>query len=551
MMASESTDTVTGDVIGGDAQREPTSAKRLMQTVLRNSVWSTMAVVASPILQFLFGGLTLRYVGVEATGFSLAVAAVLGIAARVGTFGIGEAALPAIASALAAGHERRVQRLVGVVLLVFAVSSVAIAAAMLACTSLIVQWSKVPVATTTATTFVAISCLTHIVSQVNLALITILRSAGRYDLVTAITTPLTLVSGFVACVLVPLFPSLTTVAMLGFASALVGLVFGAAAAARAVPAIRRPLLGLAEFPALSRYGFWLLLTHAFSALTGGVDDLVITGLCGAAALPPWAVAKRLWLTAHTFLAQHTEHLIPTLGTLRHTERDAFDRIAMPMHWYVMVLASIGYTLMAWWGEVIVGVVAGTDVAALCRPAIFAYSLLGIGYAALIIPVIMALAEGASRPAFVVALLSNCAQIAAVYGLARAAGAPTVYYAPVAALPVLLLATGTTSTRILDPRVAWCRIRPIIIPAALGWLGIAVSMTAPGDLIAWKRMALGGMLAIGVFSATIGVEKALSINMTFHRQLAQVVQYAFGVVVRLVASGNRCFDRQRPPFDVSR
>ena len=222
MMASESTNTVMGDVIGGDAPLEPSTSKGLMQTVLRNSVWSTMAVVASPILQFLFGGLTLRYVGVEATGFSLAVAAALGIAARVGTFGIGEAALPAIASALAAGHERRVQRLIGVVLTVFLVSSVATAATMLACTSLIVQWSKVPVTTTTATTFVAISCLTHIVSQVNLALVTILRSAGRYDLVTAITTPLTLVSGVVACVLVPLFPSLTTVATWGLASAGVG-----------------------------------------------------------------------------------------------------------------------------------------------------------------------------------------------------------------------------------------------------------------------------------------------------------------------------------------
>jgi O-antigen/teichoic acid export membrane protein len=547
MTATQPTNTVKGDVIGGDDPLKPSASKGLMQTVLRNSVWSTMAVVASPILQFLFGGMTLRYVGVEATGFSLAVAAALGIAARVSTFGIGEAALPAIASALAAGHERRVQRLIGIVLIVFSLSSLATAAAMLACTPLIVHWSKVSVATTTATTFVAISCLTHIVSQVSLALVTILRSAGRYDLVTAITTPLTLLSGVVACILVPLFPSLTTVAMLGLASAVFGLVLGVAAASRAVPAIRRPLLGLSELPALARYGFWLLLTHAFSALTGGVDDLVIAGTCGAAALPPWAVAKRLWLTAHTFLAQHTEHLIPTLGTLSHAGRDAFDRIAMPMHWYVMLLSGVGYTLMAWWGEVIVGVVAGTDVAALCRPAILAYSLLGVGYAMLIIPVIVALAKGASRPAFIVSVLSNCAQIAAVYGLARAAGAPTVYYAPVAALPVLLLATGTTSTRIFDARDAWGRIRPVFIPAALGFLGISVSVTVPGDLVAWKRMAMGGVLAIGVFSATIGVERALSVNAGFHRQLAQVVHYVFGIVIQSFSSRYSRLGRRRSSF----
>ena len=49
----------------------------VLATVFRNSLWSTFAVVAAPILMFLFGGLTLRYVGIEATGFSLAVGAVL------------------------------------------------------------------------------------------------------------------------------------------------------------------------------------------------------------------------------------------------------------------------------------------------------------------------------------------------------------------------------------------------------------------------------------------------------------------------------------------
>ena len=88
----------------------------LFRAVVRNSVWSTFAVVASPLLQFVFGGLTLRYVGVDATGFSLAVGAVLGIAGRFGTCGIGEASLPAIASALASGDAMRTRRLIGLVL---------------------------------------------------------------------------------------------------------------------------------------------------------------------------------------------------------------------------------------------------------------------------------------------------------------------------------------------------------------------------------------------------------------------------------------------------
>lgn len=505
----------------------------LMKTVFRNSAWSTLSVIASPLLQFLFGGLTLRYVGVEATGFSLAVGAVLGIAARFGTCGIGEAALPAIAASLGANDERRVRGLIGVVFAVFGVSSVLSAMLLMAVAGPFVEWSKSPVDSTTAASYIAIACLSHVLGQLNLALTTILRAAGRYDLVTAVTTPLTLVSGIAACILVPLFPSLMTVAMLGLASAAVGLLVCLGVASRSVAAIRRPLLGLAEVPALARYGFWLLLTQAFGALTGGVDDLVITGTCGAAVVPPWAIGKRLWLTAHTFLAQHTEHLIPTLGSLRQSGREAVDGVAMAMHWYVMLLAAVGYTLMASWGELIVGAVAGADVAALCQPAIIAYSIVGIGYALLILPVIVALAEGASRPAFIVALLSNTAQIAAVFGLAKAFGAPAVYYAPVAALPALLLATGTTATSFFDSRAAWLRIRPVLVPAGCGLVGVIASMAIPdGDFPVWQRLLVGGLLAAGVFLATIGWERMLGVNAAFHRQLVRVVWHAFEVVAHL-------------------
>jgi len=534
---------VNGDAQGGDPPVLPGSSS-LMKTVFRNSVWSTFAVIATPILQFLFGGLTLRYVGVEAAGFSLAVGAVLGLAGRFGTCGIGEAALPAIASSLAAGDERRVRRLIGVVLAIFAASSIVAAIILLACAGRFVHWSKSPVPVAIAVAFISISCLSHVFSQMNLALITLLRAAGRYDLVTAVTTPMSLVSGIFACALVPLFPSLITVGLLGLASAGVGFVVALAVACRAMPLLRRPLLGLRELPPLARYGFWFLLTHVFGTLTGGVDDLVITGVCGAAVVPPWAIGKRLWLTAHTFLAQHAEHLIPTLGGLRDTERAKFDGVANAMHWYLMLLAAIGYTLMAWWGEVIVGFVAGREVAALCRPAILAYSVLGIGYAAVIMPVISGLAEGNSRPSFIVALLSNCAQLSAVYVIAVSLGAPAVYYAPLAAFPVLLLATGTTSASIFDARAAGSRLAPVAIPLGIGVLGTIASAAAAAGISPWQRMAIGGMLAVGVFLGTIGLERLMGINGGFHGQLLRVVRHAVETACRTVVWPARMGERDR-------
>jgi len=511
----------------------------VLATVFRNSLWSTFAVVASPILMFLFGGLTLRYVGIEATGFSLAVGAVLGIAGRFGTFGVGEASLVAIAGALGKGDTLKVRRLVGTLVVVFLVSALLAALAMVASARPFIAWAKSPVSFETAYLFIVLSSVAYVLTQVNMALTTILRAASRYDLVTAVTTPLSVLSGTLACITIPVYPSLITVALINLFSGLLTLIAALIVVLRAVPASRRPLLGLEELPGLARYGFWLLLTHVFSTLTGGVDDLVLTGTCGAVAVPPWSIGKRLWLTAHTFLAQHVEHLVPTLGSLRTADGSAFDRVFSGMHWYVLLLAASGYTLMAWWGEVLVVAVAGPSMRTICQPAIFAYSILGLAYAMLIMPVVASLAEGVSRPSFVVAALSNCFQLAALYLIAATAGLPWAYYAPLAAFPMLVGALGTTGVRLFDARLALRRLKSVAVPLSLGLAGVVSSLAIPSELQALPRLILGGFFGIGVLAATLVVERSLSMNGEAHGQLRRVIFHARDLVTRLIG---RAFNR---------
>jgi O-antigen/teichoic acid export membrane protein len=502
--------------------------------ILRNTAWSTFAVIASPVLQFLFGGLTLRYVGVGATGFSLAVAAALGIAARIGTFGIGEAALPAIASALAGNDEQRGRRLIGAVLTIYFFTGLATAVVMLTFADSFVRWSQSPVETTTAVRFVAISCLTHVLGQMQAAVTMVLKAASRYDLVTVVTMPLSVIFGLSACALVPLFPSLTTIALLGVVSGTVGLLLSVAVASQAVPVLRRPLPGLTELVGLARYGFWLMLTQLLTILAAGVDDLVITGTCGAAAIPPWAIAKRFWMTAHTFLAQHVEHLIPTLGSMRDTASHALAKVSRIMHWYIMAFAAVTYTLMAWCGEAVVGVVAGGSVGELCRVPIFAFSMFGLCLALLIIPLTTALAQGFARPSFVVSLLSNSAHLLAVYGLGVVYGAPAVYYAPLASIPSLVFALGTTPTKLFDPFAAFSRLETVRVPLMMGFLGVTSSLAAPSGLGLWQRVALGGLLAVAALIGTIMVERSFGVNSSCHEQLAEVFSYALGVAKRSIA-----------------
>jgi len=498
----------------------------LFQAVVRNSAWSAFAVVASPLLQFVFGGLTLKYLGLEATGFSLAVGAVFGIAGRFGTFGIGEASLPALASATTSLDILRARRLIGLVLVVYLASSVITGILIYVGSDSLISWSRVPISNATASVFVACSCITFVLTQTNQAISIFLRAAGRYDLVTAVTTPLALVSGIVACAVLPLFPSLITVGLVGLASASATLLVSMVAVSKTVPGIRHPLLSFSELPVLARYGFWMLLTHAFSALTAGIDDLVIAGACGASALPPWAIGKRLWLTAHTFLGQHTEHLIPTLSSMRHKRHDSVEGMVMGMHWYLVLLGAVGYTFMATCGEILVGLVTGPSVAAICQPAIFGYSVFGLVMVLTIIPVIAAMAEGKSRPAFIVSFVSNTAQLSAVFLLARLFGVPAVYYAPIGAVPVLLMATGTTPTSIFEAQAALRRLHTVFVPLTAGVVGVVASTAFTGrDVSAMHRLVLGGTLAAGVFIVTLVVERQLAVNLAFHAQLLRVSRYA--------------------------
>ena len=171
-------------------------------------------------------------------------------------------------------------------------------------------------------------------------------------------------------------------------------------------------------------------------------------------------------------------------------------------------------------------------------------MFGMGLALLIIPITSALAAGVSRPSFVVSVLSNSVQLLAVYGLATTFGSPAVYYAPLVAIPFLLLAMGTTPASIFDPGSAWSRLQPVLVPLAMGLLGVISSLAWPIGLAGWQQTALGGLLAVTVFVATIALEKVFSVNSSYHAQLAKVVLHTREVATRSIAILPSWFQRGR-------
>lgn len=508
------------------------SNHELLRTIFRNSFWGTFASVASPILAFLFGGLTIRYVGIEAAGFSMVVGSILGMAAQFGTLGIGEAILPAMAAAIGGGDRDRVRRLIGTLLVAAAVSSCVTAAALVTFAGQLVAWTQTSVPSDVASTFIAISALSTVVGSLSGTMMNIVRAASRHDLVTKTVLPLSFLSGVVGCILVPLFPSLLTVALIGCCSSLVNLPVFFTLARRVVPETVRPAFSTTEIPSLARYGFWMSLTKLFAAMTGGVDDLVITAACGAAAVPPWSIGKKILLTVHTFLAQHTEHLVPTLGTVHEKSRQTFDSICAAMHWYVVVVAAAGYTFVAWAGPAVVAAAAGEKVAALCEIPLAAYSIFGIALAMNIIPVISAMALSDAKPGFLVSVLINISTLTALVLLVHTMGVPAAYFAPLFAAPFIVVALGTSSSRLFDPRLARQRLQPVLVPAVCGLTGVVASLISPATLTLVQRAAVGACLAPVMIGLVIVGEHILGINAQAHQQLLRVARHALGIAFGL-------------------
>ncbi len=500
----------------------------LLRTIFRNSFWGTFASVASPILAFLFGGLTIRYVGIEAAGFSMAVGSILGIAGKFGTLGIGDAILPAMAAAIGVGDRLRIRMLIGALLLASAFSSCITAAAIVTFAGPIIAWTRTTIPSGVAITFIAITAVSTIVGSLSGTMMRILGSACRHDLITKTGLPLSIIVGIAGCILVPLFPSLMTVALIGCCSSLVSLAIFFTLARRVVPETVQPAFSLAEIPSLARYGFWISLTRVLTAMTGGIDDLTITAACGAAALPPWSICKKLLMTVHTFLAQHVEHLIPTLGSVREKSRQTFESINAGMHWYVVVLAAAGYTFAAWSGPAIIAAAAGSKVAALCEIPLSSYSVFGIFISLSIIPVISSMALSDAKPGFVISLVVNCSQLLALVLLAQNMGVPAAYYAPLFAIPFLVAALGTSSERLLDHELVWQRIRPVLVPLVYGLAGVAMSLGVPPTVTLLQRAAVGAVLATCVLALIIATEHCLGINAEPHRQLARVARHALGL-----------------------
>jgi len=499
------------------------SESGLARTIARNTAWSAFAAIASPLLMFLFGGLTIRYVGLEAAGISVIMSSIFGVAARLTLLGVAEAFIPHMAAAIAADDQLAKKTLFGTVVAFTTGVAAATAILVMACWFLVVDRSPTTTLPKDMDTFLVVVSVTHIVTTVQNVFASVLRSAQRFDLLSAFTVPISFLTGLCGCLILPALPLLTTVATVGLLGAAASLAAAALMARRTVPDIMRPLLAVKTLVHLIRYGAWITLASLLSVLTTSVDALVLAAFCGAAAVAPYHIGKQLFVTGHTMLLQQTEHIGPTLSALGNARRDTADRIARGMLWLTVLLAAVGYSFIAWAGPVLVDTIAGHAVAHFGRVAIQSYAAYGLFMSLLIVPVTSGIATGFTRLAFLVGLVVGPCLLVGIATLGYFAGAPAVYLSPMLAIPGLILLLGTTPLHLCDTGVLSRRLAVIAAPLTLATVAIYVSALINPGLSSPNRLVTAAVIGVAMIPAVLGIERVLHRNHDLHATAWRLLQ----------------------------
>lgn len=81
--------------------------------VVKNSIWTGIGSAGSAVLNLLFAGLTVRWLGIGDAGFVLAVTALTAMTAGIAGLGFGVAAIRYLSEAQAKKDERAVREVIG------------------------------------------------------------------------------------------------------------------------------------------------------------------------------------------------------------------------------------------------------------------------------------------------------------------------------------------------------------------------------------------------------------------------------------------------------
>jgi O-antigen/teichoic acid export membrane protein len=349
-----------------------------LQLAVKHSIHSFIGTASVLVVNFLFAGLTIRYLGIEQAGFFITLNTVIAIAQVAGGLGIGNAAMMRISELYGQGDREICRKILGSVLLVNLCIGVVVGFCMFFLFPEIFVWSRLPdIYRKEAFNATVLSGLAFTIDQIGGSCRMLYAACQRQDIRNISMSLMGFLGGIFRIVCLRGFPSMTVA---GGANCVVSLVW----LCMDLYFVQR-LLGRqvqltwlwVEVRKMLRFSFWDMANNTGMGVINSADRIILTSVSGSGALPFYAISQRFYQQIHMGLAQQFSFLFPMLAA---TGKDVYQQVESVhdrTRWLLAVLGSLIYGVLFAVGPLILRYLISADFASKSRYCIYLMCIQGL------------------------------------------------------------------------------------------------------------------------------------------------------------------------------
>jgi len=442
------------------------SASLLHRTV-RNSIFITLGTAVTFVLAFVFGGLTIRYLGNSRAGYFLTLQALLALNALIGGFGLGTPAIRRVAELHVQKEWHIARKIVGSVLLMNGIIGLVFGTIIIGIFPYIFRWSRLDVIYQTdafgATCFVV---MTFFFGQLSGAFSTSYEALQRYDISTSINATYGFLSGMLGITVLIFIPSMTAIACVGFVLSSIRILTDAVFVTRILKKFPWPTWCWQEIKPMIGFGGWSYLASLGGFLFTNADRLILTSFLGSAAMPYYTIPQSLYTQAHSALASQARFLFPMVASFGKHATTQIAQYEDRMRWFVALVSGIIYAGIAIAGPSILAILVNPDFARLSKIPLFLACIQGFSHAQMIVPYYTSWGIGKGAPNTTAQIVNGCLVILTAITLIPLYGYIGASIAQLWICPVVLLHTLWVSRLANSHNSIWNWYRAYITPSIM-------------------------------------------------------------------------------------
>ena len=479
-----------------------------LHKVVKNSIWTGIGAAGSAVLNILFAGLTVRWLGVSDAGFVLAITALTAMTAGIAGLGFGAAGIRFLSEAQANEDHKAIRRIIGTLVTVSVSFGAIVLSVLLLAAPQLIAWTKYQGDPHMARAFCALVGLTVTMKQLSGCMITVLEAYQRFDFLTKRNLSFDLASGVLGIFVLRAYPTIITSGLITAGLAVINFVVLAQMAMKLTGFLPAPGWHRATFSGLWRLGRWSYLTSLGTMLLGQTDRVLITSMFGASVLPFYTMGKRGFEIGHQILAGQAGYLFPMLCAEGESKAALMERIEPKIRWFISVVSIWIYSVMILLGPAALDLIVGRSFGTHITLYIFIFSLVGILQAQSIVPWNFAYATDRVRLATFYQLFSIVGILPPMYLLGHYFGFSGAVWGQLGLITAVIFFYGAFWKDVKLSTLPWRILSPMLTPLFFYILAVVIWLYTKSGVGIVERLAIGILYSLLFFPIVVRIEKLL-------------------------------------------